>query len=40
VRPPNLSSPGATMNRYAAPLGFTLAAMWVMIVFALVSSTN
>jgi len=26
------------MNRYVAPLGFTLAAVWVMVIFVLVSS--
>lgn len=29
----------SAMNRYAAPLGFTLAAVWVVILFVLVSST-
>jgi len=28
------------MNRYVAPLGFTLAAVWVLVVFALVNSTH
>ncbi|HEX8630397.1 MAG TPA: hypothetical protein VF755_19730 [Catenuloplanes sp.] len=28
------------MNRYAAPLGFTLAAIWVVVLFVLVSSTT
>jgi len=28
------------MNRFVAPLGFTLAAVWVMVVFALVNSTH
>jgi hypothetical protein len=31
--------PENPMNRYVAPLGFTLAAMWVVVVFVLVSST-
>jgi len=26
------------MNRYLAPLGFTLAAVWVLVVFVLVSA--
>jgi hypothetical protein len=29
-----------SMKRFAAPLGFTLAAMWVMVIFVLVSGTN
>jgi hypothetical protein len=32
--------PEQPMKRYAAPLGFTLAAVWVMVVFALVSTTH
>jgi len=28
------------MNRYLAPLGFTLAALWVMTVFVLVSGAH
>ncbi|MEU4400530.1 hypothetical protein ACIQH6_19925 [Micromonospora orduensis] len=31
VQPP----PGAVMSRYVAPLGFTLAAVWVAVVFVL-----
>jgi hypothetical protein len=28
------------MNRYLAPLGFTLAAVWIVVVFVLVSSAT
>jgi hypothetical protein len=28
------------MNRYVAPVGFTLAAVWVMVVFVLVNATS
>lgn len=28
------------MNRYVAPLGFTLAAVWVVVVFVLASGTH
>lgn len=28
------------MNRYVAPVGFTLAAIWVMVVFVLVSNAT
>lgn len=31
--------PECIMNRFAAPLGFTLAAVWVVVVFVLVSAT-
>jgi hypothetical protein len=34
------SPPEPSMNRFAAPLGFTLFAVWVMVVFVLVSGTN
>ncbi len=33
-------SPGAVMSRYAVPLGFTLAALWVAIIFVLVSGPS
>jgi hypothetical protein len=36
---PPTSSPEFPMNRYAAPLGFTLAAIWVVVLFVLVSGT-
>lgn len=28
------------MNRYVAPLGFTLAAVWVVVIFVLVNTTH
>ncbi|WP_341716700.1 hypothetical protein QQG74_22300 [Micromonospora sp. FIMYZ51] len=31
---------GAVMSRYVAPLGFTLAAVWVAVLFVLASGTN
>jgi hypothetical protein len=34
------SPPEPPMNRYVAPLGFTLAAVWVVVVFVLVSGTH
>jgi hypothetical protein len=40
IHPSLLSPPEPPMNRYVAPLGFTLAAVWVMVVFALVNSTS
>jgi hypothetical protein len=30
--------PESTMNRYVAPLGFAIAAVWVVVVFVLVSA--
>ena len=35
---PRRTRKAADMNRYAVPLGFTLAAVWVLVVFVLVSS--
>jgi hypothetical protein len=32
-------APEPPMNRYVAPLGFSLAAAWIVIVFMLVSGT-
>jgi hypothetical protein len=32
-------APEPPMNRYAAQLGFTLAAVWIVVVFMLVSGT-
>ncbi|MDG4788484.1 hypothetical protein O7626_21525 [Micromonospora sp. WMMD1102] len=39
--PARLQSPpgGTIMQRYVAPLGFTLAAAWVVVVFMLVRAT-
>ncbi|WDZ84127.1 hypothetical protein [Micromonospora cathayae] len=34
------SPPGAVMSRYVAPLGFTLAAVWVAVLFVLTSGTH
>ncbi|NGM14370.1 hypothetical protein O3597_06575 [Verrucosispora sp. WMMA2044] len=31
---------GAVMSRYVAPLGFTLAAVWVAVLFFLASATH
>jgi hypothetical protein len=33
-----MAIPGAVMSRYTVPLGFTLAAIWVAVLFVLVSS--
>ncbi|HEX2772419.1 MAG TPA: hypothetical protein VHN18_08335 [Micromonosporaceae bacterium] len=41
VRPIRVATAGESpMNRYVAPLGFTLAAVWVMVVFVLVSTIS
>jgi hypothetical protein len=37
--PTPTSRPEPPMNRYAAQLGFTLAAVWIVVVFMLVSGT-
>lgn len=34
------SPPEPSMSRYVAPLGFTLAAVWVAVLFVLTSSTH
>ncbi|MEV0731474.1 hypothetical protein [Polymorphospora sp. NPDC050346] len=34
---PRQSPPESPMNRYVAPLGFTLAAVWILVVVVLVS---
>jgi hypothetical protein len=34
---PSRFTPGAVMSRYIAPLSFTLATLWVAVVFVLVS---
>ncbi|WBB54008.1 hypothetical protein [Verrucosispora sp. WMMD573] len=42
VRPARAASRhvGAVMSRYVAPLGFTLAAVWVAVLFFLASATH
>jgi hypothetical protein len=40
VPEPALAAPEPPMNRFAAPLGFTLAAVWVVVLFVLVSGTS
>ncbi len=35
-----VATPEHVMSRYVAPLGFTLAAVWVAVLFVLASSTN
>jgi hypothetical protein len=38
VEVPACHLPESTMSRFAAPLGFALAAVWVVVVFVLVSA--
>ncbi|MFY1637796.1 hypothetical protein ACN27F_31750 [Solwaraspora sp. WMMB335] len=44
-RPPScrdglLVAGASPMNRYVAPLGFTLAAVWIAVIFVLASGTH
>ena len=39
VPPPDATGKSAAMNRFVAPLSFTLAAAWVVVLFVLVHTT-
>ncbi|MFV2101257.1 hypothetical protein [Micromonospora sp. LOL_024] len=39
-RPAAVATPEPPMSRYVAPLGFTLAAVWVAVLFVLASATH